>query len=209
MVRSLPSPMIHHAHILEIVDLYAARFPERAGELEPLRALLAEETALTSRHEFRGHVTCGAVLRDAAGRVLLIHHRALDRWLTPGGHLEAVDRTLLGAAARELTEEVGISPHAVTVPLAWHEVPIHIDCHVIPANPKRGEPAHDHWDFRYLLQLAERAQWGVALQDEEVLGAAWREPREHSEHLATILERADARGGREGQPYGPAHVEVE
>ena len=180
--------MIRHAHVLEIVDLYAERFPERAAGLEPLRALVAESADVTSRREFRGHVTCGAVVRDAAGRVLLVHHRALDRWLMPGGHVEAGDRTLLGAAARELAEEVGFPPEALRVPLLWHEVPIHIDRHGIPANPNKGEPAHEHWDFRYVFEVADAS--AITLQAEEVLDAAWRAPAEHSQHLVDILEAA-------------------
>ncbi|WP_394839291.1 NUDIX domain-containing protein [Pendulispora rubella] len=182
--------MVSHAHVLEIVDLYAERFPERAAALAPLRALLAESADVTSRLEFRGHVTCGAVVRDAEGRVLLVHHRALDRWLMPGGHLEAGDRTLLGAAARELVEEVGFPPDALRVPFVWHEVPVHIDCHGIPANPKKGEPSHEHWDFRYVFEVSDAA--AITLQAEEVLDAAWRSPAEHSQQLVDILSAAAA-----------------
>ncbi|MEU8404124.1 NUDIX domain-containing protein [Nonomuraea sp. NPDC048892] len=35
----------------------------------------------------------------------MIHHRALDRWLLPGGHVEPDDHSLYGAALRELEEE--------------------------------------------------------------------------------------------------------
>ncbi|WP_406403626.1 NUDIX domain-containing protein [Streptomyces sp. NBC_00879] len=49
------------------------------------------------------------------GRVLHIKHRALNRWLLPGGHLEPDDTSLLAAAQRELTEETGI-PASVVLP---------------------------------------------------------------------------------------------
>jgi len=179
--------MIAHSQILDVIDLYSARFPERAPVLDPLRALLADGADVTSRSEFRGHITVGAVALDAERRLLLIRHRALDRWLMPGGHLETVDRTLLGAAARELAEETGIAPDLVSVPVAWHEIPIHIDRHVIPANPSKGEPSHEHWDFRFLLHAVDHT---IELQTEEVLDAAWREPSAHSEIVAAAIRAA-------------------
>jgi 8-oxo-dGTP pyrophosphatase MutT (NUDIX family) len=60
-----------------------------------------------------------AILRDAQGRVLLIHFVLpnMTFWATPGGGVET-DETLLEAARRELYEELGIA-----VPL---EGPVHI-----------------------------------------------------------------------------------
>lgn len=49
-------------------------------------AALDSGSDVTSRHEMRGgHVTCGAAVVDDLGRLLLIRHRALGRWLLPGG----------------------------------------------------------------------------------------------------------------------------
>ncbi|WP_234008754.1 MULTISPECIES: NUDIX domain-containing protein [unclassified Streptomyces] len=59
------------------------------------------------------HVTAGALLVRDGGEVLLIEHRAYGITLQPGGHLEAADTTLLGAAMRKLSEETGIDPELV------------------------------------------------------------------------------------------------
>lgn len=48
-----------------------------------------------------------AVYPRHEGKVLLIHHRRLAKWLPPGGELEP-DETPLEAAARELFEETGL-----------------------------------------------------------------------------------------------------
>jgi 8-oxo-dGTP pyrophosphatase MutT (NUDIX family) len=122
-----------------------------------------------SSAEFRGHATAGAILADQHGRILHIHHLALDRWLLPGGHLEAGDSMLLGAALRELTEETGIPAGAVT---PAGDRPVHIDVHHIPANDAKGEPDHQHIDFRFLFRTT--ADVGQ-LQTEEVTAAAWRD----------------------------------
>ncbi|MGW1816015.1 hypothetical protein ACWCQM_20910 [Streptomyces sp. NPDC002125] len=48
---------------------------------------------------------------------------------------------------------------------------LHIDVHPIDANPAKGEPAHQHFDFRFLFHTT--ADIGE-LQTEEVTDAAWR-----------------------------------
>ncbi|WP_348534395.1 hypothetical protein [Kitasatospora sp. GP82] len=55
---------------------------------------------------------------------------------------------LISAALSELVEETGIRPEHV-VPL--RDQPLHIDVHPIPANDAKGEPAHQHIDFRFLF----------------------------------------------------------
>ncbi|KUL32053.1 NUDIX hydrolase [Streptomyces regalis] len=155
-------------HIRKTLDDYLDVHPHDKGRLVTLLELLDASADLASRKEFRGHVTSGAVLADPAGRVLHVKHLALNCWLLPGGHLEADDVNLLAAAQRELSEETGI-PAAVVMP-AGHR-PVHIDAHHIPANPTKGEPDHQHFDFRYLFHTSADV---VELQTEEVTAAAWR-----------------------------------
>jgi len=155
-------------HIRTTLDHYLDQHPEEKPQLEPVLALLDERADLTSRKEFRGHATAGAVLTDPAGRVLFIHHLALDAWLLPGGHLEPGDTNLIGAALRELAEETGIRPDLV-VPL--QDTPVHIDVHPIPANPAKNEGDHQHIDFRFAFTTNADV---TELQAEEVTDAAWR-----------------------------------
>ncbi|MGW4725091.1 NUDIX hydrolase [Streptomyces sp. NPDC004291] len=164
-------------HIRETLDAYLDVHPDEKRRLSVLTELLDAGAELTSRKEFRGHVTAGAVLADPAGRVLHIKHLALNRWLLPGGHVEDDDTTLLAAAQRELTEETGIAASDV-VPVGSR--PVHIDAHPIPDNPAKDEPDHRHFDFRFLFRTSADV---VALQSDEVTAAAWR-------HADTIEDEA-------------------
>jgi 8-oxo-dGTP pyrophosphatase MutT (NUDIX family) len=156
-------------HVRETLDAYLDQHPEDKEHLvELLDVLDAAGDSIVSRKEFRGHVTAGAVLLRPDGRVLTIEHRALNRWLLPGGHLEDEDETLVGAALRELEEETGINADAVTLAV---DLPLHIDAHSIPANPGKGEPDHWHFDFRFLFRTTTDT---VHLQAEEVTAASWQ-----------------------------------
>src|SRR5690242_17595784 len=84
------------------------------GELVKSRDLvlhiLDHTPAPFSRDQFApGHITCtGLVLAPGGDAILVVHHRRLDRWLLPGGHVEPEDITIADAARREVVEETGV-----------------------------------------------------------------------------------------------------
>ncbi|MEU5267287.1 NUDIX domain-containing protein [Streptomyces hygroscopicus] len=156
-------------HVRETLDAYLANHPDEKDALSVLSEVLDKAgDSIASRKEYRGHVTAGAALLRPDGRVLTIEHRALRKWLLPGGHVEESDATLLDAALRELAEETGISPDQVEPDSG---IPLHIDAHPIPANPDKGEDAHQHFDFRYLFRTTADM---VELQEEEVTAYSWQ-----------------------------------
>ncbi|MEJ7606508.1 MAG: NUDIX domain-containing protein [Bryobacteraceae bacterium] len=82
---------------------------EAAKSRDLTLALLAWSLEPFSRHVFTpGHITAtGVVLSPKRRRVLLVHHGRLDRWLLPGGHVEAQDSIISDTASREVLEETG------------------------------------------------------------------------------------------------------
>ena len=147
---------------------YLNRHPEEASALALLQAQAREEPAtLPLRSNPRGHLTASALLLDGSGeRVLLVQHRALGRWLQPGGHLEAGDACLWAAACREAREETGVQ--ALT-PLL--DRVLDIDSHAIPARPAKGEAAHTHHDFLFAARVS--AVQGLYAQVDEVEAVRW------------------------------------
>ncbi|MFJ8547175.1 NUDIX hydrolase [Streptomyces sp. NPDC093586] len=159
--------------IRRTVEAYLGRHPGERDALAELLAALDRSVDVTARTTLPGHVTCSAVIVDRQGRVLHIRHRATGLMLTPGGHIEPEDRTLLAAALREVAEEAGISPGALCLSRQMLGSPVDIDVHDIDANPAKGEPAHQHYDFRYVFYLAGEEPPAITLQDEDVSGARW------------------------------------
>lgn len=111
--------------------------------------LLCSGAAPFSREHFvPGHITASCFIVDPISkRVLLHHHRRLDRWLQMGGHVEN-NESALEAALRESREESGL----IDLELLVRSV-VDLDVHQIPA--ARGEPDHAHFDVRYAARTAD------------------------------------------------------
>lgn len=112
------------------------------------------EAELCNRKNFTGHITAsGTVIHLPSRRILLLHHKSLDKWLMPGGHMDAEDESPVAAALREVEEETGLSAE-ILIPMNVIEgvqYCIGIDSHPIPANEKKEEAAHYHHDFRFVF----------------------------------------------------------
>lgn len=168
-------PAAFQRTVLALLEAHACAFGVAESAHDLLRRQIGEGQHIHARRTFPGHVTTSAIILDPSGsRTLLIHHRALSRWLQPGGHYEAPD-ALPVSALREAAEETG-APGLALHP--WHDVsgmPIDIDSHRIPARPDRGEPEHWHHDFRYVVQAPEGT---LSPDPAEVSRAEWRDVRE-------------------------------
>jgi 8-oxo-dGTP pyrophosphatase MutT (NUDIX family) len=161
------STLLAHA-----LDRYTAEVADETDDVALLRERLAAGDALDRRTTYPGHVTTSAIVVDPGpGSVLLVHHRALGLWLQPGGHWEPA-ASLAASAEREAREETGLTDLKLH---PWHPdlaLPIDIDIHPIPANPRRGEPGHFHFDVRFAFTASADAV--LKGQEAEVRAVAWR-----------------------------------
>lgn len=130
-----------------------------------------------------GHITGSAWLLDRSGeRALLTFHRKLGSWLQLGGHADG-NPEVLDVALREAREESGIEE---IVPV--HNDIFDVDVHPIPA--RGSEPAHHHYDVRFLLQVTGRDDFAIS---EESVALKWVSPDE----LATLeVDESVRRMGR-------------
>ena len=140
---------MRHEYLLQQLSNFTPADAEEERHCAEIMTLLSQSTAPFSRAHFEpGHVTASCFIVDpATGRLLLHHHKRLDRWLQMGGHVEG-DELPPQAALREGMEESGLED----LRLMRGSV-LDVDVHAIPAG--KGEPEHKHFDVRYVaLTLA-------------------------------------------------------
>lgn len=117
-----------------------------------------------------GHMCANLVIVDRdKKKILMIFHKALNKWLTPGGHFDYEDEFLDTTAYREAYEETGVSvPRFLTL----GQLPVYIDYHDIPESMAKKEATHMHFVF-YYMALASADSIKINLQLNEVSEARW------------------------------------
>jgi 8-oxo-dGTP pyrophosphatase MutT (NUDIX family) len=151
----------------ELVEMLEAYVPP------PARVRARDETLLLaqspgdafSRYVYDpGHVTAsGFVVSPDDSAVLLVHHRRLQRWVQPGGHVDPTGERVVEAARREVVEETGVGGLTLAEPGIFD-----VDVHDVPAG--KGEPRHKHFDVRFLFRTDA---WDLAAAADEVGDAVW------------------------------------
>ncbi|HPV24469.1 MAG TPA: NUDIX domain-containing protein [Casimicrobium sp.] len=152
----------HIADLNTLLTQFIAATPnaDAKTQAERVAAFVARTTEPWSRSTLVGHLTASAwVLDKTLTHVAMIHHRKLDKWLQPGGHIEETDASWRAAAEREVTEEIGLTQFVARADDARL---FDVDVHAIPA---RGDvPAHFHYDLRFLFVADTHAEHDAELQ---------------------------------------------
>lgn len=160
--------MTRHERLLAELHRYDASDDAEERHRAAMVGLLAEPDAFSRAHFAPGHFTASCYVVDGAGRLLLHHHRRLDRWLQMGGHVDGDESPEL-TALREGEEESGLRDLSFAV-----EGIFDLDIHGIPAAVRadgRVEPGHDHYDVRYVARTASPD--AIALDRAESNDLAW------------------------------------
>ncbi len=163
-------------NIHDIYKTYVQSYPEETAALEHFYDFILNnfEKQFFHRKNFGGHITASAMIINLNdSKVLLIEHRALGRWLQPGGHIEEDDESILNAALREVYEETNIKSQNLKLlsPTFDNQIPIDIDTHIIPARPEKEEPQHYHHDFRYLFIY--HGSDAIVVNKQDAIGVKW------------------------------------
>lgn len=138
---------MHREPVLKLLRAHVSRATdphERAMGAETIRFVEAERDCLL-RSCVPGHLTGSAWIVDATRtRTLLTHHLKLNKWLQLGGHADG-DGDLASVAWREAEEESGLT----RLTWAMREI-FDVDRHWIPE--RKSEPAHWHYDLRFMIE---------------------------------------------------------
>jgi 8-oxo-dGTP pyrophosphatase MutT (NUDIX family) len=154
---------MHRRPLLELLDAYQPLDDGEAHSHARIVDFVRRHTNCFERTCAPGHITASAwLIHPHDPLVLLTHHRKLCRWLQPGGHADG-DTDVMAVALRQASEESGIhdiQPVSTTI--------FDVDVHLIPA--RTDEPAHEHFDMRFLLRVESDPTFAVS---EESLDLGW------------------------------------
>lgn len=147
--------------LIDQLEAYLKRHPAEAPTVRRFIDFVKSEPGCFERTTAAGHVTGSAWVVDRDDRrVLLTHHRKLDRWLQLGGHADG-DPDVRAVAFQEAREESGIPDFELVMPEIFD-----LDIHPIPA--RKNEPSHLHYDVRYLLRPTGSTDYIVSAESHDL-----------------------------------------
>jgi 8-oxo-dGTP pyrophosphatase MutT (NUDIX family) len=121
------------------------------------------------------HFTASAFVIDSKKRILLLWHKKAQRWMPPGGHIDATKREckeeagldveILGETQGDFFKENPLEGKMLKKPFA-------LLLEEIEARPIHDEPAHQHIDFVYLAKPLDENQV-LILQEQEGEELRW------------------------------------
>jgi 8-oxo-dGTP pyrophosphatase MutT (NUDIX family) len=139
-----------------LLDRYLRLRPEEAAAAGAFAVFARSGIDVFERTRVDGHFTASCWLVSADGeRVLLTHHRKLERWLQLGGHADG-EADLVSVALREACEESGLADLAIEPEI------FDLDAHLIPA--RANEAAHTHWDVRFVVRCGGAEAFTVSAE---------------------------------------------
>ncbi len=141
---------MHRNYLSSLLHNY---FPTDANEIAAKQLMLdfiSNNTDCFERTLLQGHFTASCwLVNKFMDRAVLTHHTKLDTWLQLGGHCDG-DSNILAVALKEAQEESGL----LNIKFMSEQI-FDIDVHIIPAY--KDDPAHLHYDIRFLLQVQDDA----------------------------------------------------
>ena len=167
---------MHRIKLLSLLESYRRRFPEESATVGRFEEFVGNHRRCFERDCWAGHVTGSAwLVNQASSHVLLTHHKKLNKWLQLGGHNDG-NSDPAAVALREAREESGLAV------VALQDHIFDIDIHEIPA--RKGDPAHFHFDLRFVLQTQISDEFRVSDESDALawvpVGSLSRYTRESS-----------------------------
>ncbi|MEZ4752827.1 MAG: NUDIX hydrolase [Bdellovibrionota bacterium] len=136
---------MHREKVKRLLKNYKKSYPSELDIILKFEQFINSQTDCFKRSLLIGHITASTwLVNSRKDSVLLLHHKKLNKWLQPGGHLDGNPDPLL-EALREASEETGIKN---LEPIS--EEIFDIDLHLIPEF--ETIPRHLHYDLRFLVQ---------------------------------------------------------
>ena len=154
--------LMHRQQILNLLEEYTPfHSSDREAKARTLDFVRSTPDCFDRELYAPGHITGSCwILNEKQDAVLLTHHRKLNIWIQPGGHVDG-ESDVLAAALREAYEESGLS---CIEPLSEHIYDI--DIHRFPE--RQGTPAHLHFDIRFAFQAKGDESYTVSEESHDL-----------------------------------------
>jgi len=134
---------LNRSDLVKALNAYDSSYEEEMKCKSRFLDLLSYDNCFERSLTF-GHITASAWVLDVEHqKVLMLHHKKLDKWLQPGGHADG-NEDVLAVARQELEEETGLKE----VYLLDEEI-FDLDIHHIPA--RKTDAEHEHYDVRFVF----------------------------------------------------------
>ena len=135
--------MYSQQQAIELLDAYEPIIEQEEKAKAFILDFVKKHSRYWSRQTLDGHLTASAWITDEANnKAVLLHHKKLDIWVQPGGHIDDKDPSLALASMREAKEETGLAELELK-----QDGIFDLDVHKIPA--RKQEPEHWHLDIRF------------------------------------------------------------
>ena len=132
-------------HKLELlIKNYICSYPLEKAPYDMLSFYKSERSVFSKKNK-KGHFTgSGWVVSPDKRKILMTHHKTINKWLQLGGHADG-ETDLLKVALREATEESGLHRFEIL-----NKTVFDLDVHKIPKIC--SDLSHFHYDVRFLLE---------------------------------------------------------
>ena len=146
-----------------LIENYIYTYPRERAPHDMLSFYKTERTVFSKSNK-KGHFTgSGWIVSPDKRKILMTHHKIINKWLQLGGHADG-EGDLLKVALRESIEESGFREFKVL-----NETIFDLDIHKIPKTD--SETSHFHYDVRFLLE-ADPSKESIVVSDESY-DVAW------------------------------------
>ena len=150
--------------LLRLLENHKSTFQAEQHFIQQTSIFIRSHTNFYKRSNLVGHITGSAwILSPDLQSTLLIHHRKLELWFQPGGHVDPTDQTIAETAEREAREETGLGEFDIITDRIFD-----VDIHEIPE--RREVPKHLHYDVRMLCIAKDTS---IKPSFKEVKGIRW------------------------------------
>lgn len=164
-----------------VQDAHPSVYRSQIEDAAECLRFLNEDADCFERSNVYGHFTGSALIVDPVKRkLLLVHHKKLDKWLQPGGHCDGISDPFF-TAWQESFQETGLK---TIVPLDPWSI---IDIDIRPYPEHAGVPEHLHYDVRYLFSADSEAFHAASDESNDI---AWVSPEDLDQYSTeTPLQR--------------------